>query len=188
MPGLTQGLRPGLTHGSRAALRTTDNQHFLPGSYRCCRILSGSVTCHDPGMTLIDSVPRWLSLEGAVNARSVVPGVLLRSDNLQSLTERDVRTLVEDEGVQTVIDLRTEVEISLEGPSPMTRAPGVRIEHRSLYPDSGGNTDVELDALRPWRALRAEDHQEETLVVQAYLNYLRHRPDSIVGSLRTIAR
>src|SRR5690348_2818340 len=48
---------------------------------------------------------RWLALEGAVNARVVVPGVLLRSDNLQDLSPRDVRLLVDDVGVEVVLDL-----------------------------------------------------------------------------------
>ena len=30
--------------------------------------------------------PRWIALDGAANARAVVPGVLLRADNLQSLS------------------------------------------------------------------------------------------------------
>jgi hypothetical protein len=40
--------------------------------------------------------PRWIALEGAVNARTVVPGVLLRADNLQSLSDEDVRRLVDE--------------------------------------------------------------------------------------------
>jgi protein-tyrosine phosphatase len=134
--------------------------------------------------------PQWLALEGAVNARAVVPGVLLRADNLQSLTASDVRTLVDEEGVEVVLDLRTDVEVRLEGPGPMTREPGVRIEHRSLYPDSGGNTDFELDALKPWQRLQQEEEEflDESAVVRAYLRYLRRRPDSVVGSIRAIAR
>jgi protein-tyrosine phosphatase len=133
-------------------------------------------------------IPRWIDLEGAANARVVVPSVLLRSDNLQSLSEQDVRVLTQEHGVEVVLDLRTDVEVDLEGPGPMTRAPGVRIEHRSLYPDSGGNTDVELNPLKPWQRLRDEDPADEPPPVRAYLSYLRRRPDSVVGSIRTIAR
>jgi protein-tyrosine phosphatase len=122
-----------------------------------------------------------------VNARAVVPGVLLRSDNLQSLTPGDVRVLVDEEGVEVVLDLRTDVEVSLEGPGPMTQEPRVRIEHRSLYPDSGGNTDLEVDAIKPWQRPH-EAFSDEPPVVRAYLSYLRRRPDSIVGSMRAIAR
>jgi protein-tyrosine phosphatase len=132
--------------------------------------------------------PRWIALDGAVNARAVVPGVLLRSDNLQSLSARDVRVLVDQEQVETVLDLRTDVEVSEEGPGPMTREPGVRIEHRSLYPDSGGNTDMEVDRVSLWRNAQDEEFADETPVVRAYLSYLRRRPDSVLGSVGTIAR
>lgn len=57
----------------------------------------------------------WIDLEGAVNARAVVPGRLLRSDNLQDLTRGDVQHLVDDHGLRAVIDLRTGVEVALEG-------------------------------------------------------------------------
>src|SRR5438105_3924538 len=100
-------------------------------------------------MSMTIPTPRWIPLEGAANARAVVPGVLLRSDNLQSLTNRDVRLLLEEERVQVVIDLRTDVEVELEGAGPMTAEPSVRIEHRSLYPDSGGHTDLEVGMIRP---------------------------------------
>ncbi len=131
--------------------------------------------------------PHWLTLEGAVNARAVVPGVLLRADNLQSLTERDVRLLVDDEGVDVVLDLRTDVEVTLEGPGPMTRERAVRIEHRSLLPDSGGNTDLETDTVRPWHHTDGDDLPDESPVVRAYMSYLRRRPDSVSGAVRTIA-
>jgi protein-tyrosine phosphatase len=132
--------------------------------------------------------PSWIDLEGAVNARAVVPGVLLRSDNLQDLSERDVRLLVERQRLEAVLDLRTDVEVRLEGPGPLTREPTVRVEHRSLYPDSGGNTDLELDTVSPWQHDHDERYAAETPIVRAYVAYLTRRPDSIVGSLRTIAR
>ena len=135
-----------------------------------------------------DVNPQWIDLEGAANARVVVPGVLLRSDNLQSLTERDVRLLTAEEGVEVVLDLRTDIEVRLEGPGPLTRVPSLRIEHRSLYPDSGGNTDLEVDTVRPWQQLPDEGPPEEPPAVRAYLSYLQRRPDSVVSSLRTIAR
>jgi protein-tyrosine phosphatase len=130
---------------------------------------------------------RWIALDGAVNARSVVPGVLLRADNLQALTTRDVRRLVDEEKVEVVVDLRTDVEAALEGPGPMTRESGVRIEHRSLYPDSGGNTDVELDPVGLWQRAQDEEFSDETPVVRGYLSYLRRRPDSVAASVRAIA-
>jgi protein-tyrosine phosphatase len=130
----------------------------------------------------------WIALEGAVNARAVVPGVLLRSDNLQGLTAGDVRLLIDRELVKVVLDLRTDVEVQLEGPGPMTRESGVCIEHRSLYPDSGGNTDFEVDAVRPWQRPHGGELSREPAIVRAYLSYLRRRPDSVTGAVETIAR
>jgi protein-tyrosine phosphatase len=132
--------------------------------------------------------PQWIALDGAANARAVVPGVLLRADNLQSLSARDVRLLVEEEALEVVLDLRTDVEVELEGPGPLTAERAVRIEHRSLYPDSGWNTDLEVDTVRPWGWADAEESPEEPRIVRAYMSYLRRRPDSVVGSVRTIAR
>lgn len=130
----------------------------------------------------------WIALDGAVNARTVIRGALLRSDNLQSLTPRDVRRLIDQESVEVVLDLRTEMEVELEGPGPMTAERAVRIEHRSLYPDSGANTDFELDTIKPWKRPSDSEFSDEPPVARAYLSYLGRRPDSIVGSIRTIAR
>lgn len=130
----------------------------------------------------------WLGLDGAVNARVVVPRVLLRADNLQSLSARDVRLLVEQQGLEVVLDLRTDVEVELEGPGPLTAELAVRIEHRSLYPDSERNTDLNADTVRPWGSPDEDESPDEPPIVRAYLSYLRRRPDSVVGSVRAIAR
>jgi hypothetical protein len=139
-------------------------------------------------MTVGNHTPNWIALDGAVNARAVVPGVLLRADNLQSLSPRDIRRLVEEAGLEVVLDLRTDVEVALEGPGPLTAERGVRIEHRSLYPDSGGNTDLEADTVKPWGEADDNESPDEHPVVRAYVSYLRRRPDSVVGSVRAIAR
>lgn len=130
----------------------------------------------------------WIALDGTVNARTVVPGALLRSDNLQALTADDVRRLIDDHDLEVVLDLRTDVESVMEGPGPLTQEPRVRIEHRSLYPDSGGNTDLDADTVRPWGDALEGAFADEPPVVRAYLSYLRRRPDSIAESVRTIAR
>lgn len=144
-------------------------------------------TCHDQGIDRRNGNARWIALEGAANARAVVPGVLLRSDNLQGLTARDVRVLVEEQSLEVVLDLRTELEVELEGPGPMTREPRVRIDHRSLYPRSGGNTDLDAISDNLWPKADSSDWADEPRVVQAYLSYMTARPDSIVDSIRTIA-
>jgi hypothetical protein len=139
-------------------------------------------------VSVADRQPSWIRLDGAVNARVVVPGALIRADNLQSLSAGDVRLLVEEEGVEVVLDLRTDVEVELEGPGPLTAERAVRIEHRSLYPDSGGNTDLDIGTVAPWRSIDDGASPDETPIVRAYVSYLRRRPDSIVGAVRTIAR
>jgi protein-tyrosine phosphatase len=138
-------------------------------------------------MTATSSDAGWLDLDGTVNARVVVPGVLLRSDNLQDLSDRDVQRLIEDEGLEVVLDLRTDVEVELEGPGPLVSDGRVRIEHRSLHPDTGDRTDFDAETVNPWRRHGDEEFLEETPVVRAYMSYLRRRPDSIVAGIRTIA-
>ena len=96
--------------------------------------------------------------------------------------------LVEQERLEVVLDLRTELEAELEGPGPIAREPRVRIEHRSLYPRSGGNTDLEAGAVNLWPQNGPSRWPDEPPVVQAYLSYTTARPDSIVASIRTIAQ
>ena len=132
--------------------------------------------------------PRWIALDGAVNARTVAPGVLLRADNLQSLTAADVRALVDEHALEVVVDLRTDVEAAREGSGPMTAERQVRIELRSLYPDSDRGADLDATAVKPWEARFEDELPDEPPVVRAYIGYLRQRPDSIVGAVRAIAR
>ncbi|WP_372791743.1 tyrosine-protein phosphatase [Paraconexibacter sp.] len=139
-----------------------------------------------------------IDLDGTVNTRdvggiplsdgaAVRPGVLLRSDNLQDLSARDIATLVDGMGLRAVIDLRTEYELVSEGPGPLEADTRVRIEHRSLYPETGGGTDLDLATIVPWGDGQGADLPDETPTVRAYLGYLKRRPDSVVGALRTIS-
>ena len=139
-------------------------------------------------MAGLEDTPRWLALDGAANARAVVPGVLLRADNLQSLSARDVRLLIDEERLEVVLDPRTDIEVRREGPGPLTAERGVRIEHRSLYPDMADARELD-QAINPWVMRRHEQEwREEPPAVRSYLGYLLQRPDSVIGSLRTIAR
>jgi hypothetical protein len=130
---------------------------------------------------------RWLDLDGVVNARVLGDG-LVRADNLQDLSEADVRVLVERERVGLVVDLRTEYEVAAEGPGPLTREPRVRIEHRSLHPETGGGTDLDASSVDPWQVDDDGHDPEEAPTVRAYLGYLRHRPESVAAAVRAIAR
>jgi protein-tyrosine phosphatase len=97
------------------------------------------------------AAPLWLELQGAVNVRDVGglptvdgrttrPGVLLRADNLQDLTEGDVRRLVSGFGLRTVLDLRSTGEVHLAGPSPLVTT-AVRYHQLSLIPEWDGEPD-----------------------------------------------
>lgn len=148
-----------------------------------------------------DTVPPTtpIDLDGTVNARDVggIPladgghvasGVLLRADNLQDLSPRDVALLVDDLGLRVVVDLRTGYELESEGPGPLETEDRVRIDHRSLYPETGGGTDLDLQTIMPWGDDIGADLPDETPTVRAYLGYLQRRPDSIVEALRAIAQ
>jgi protein tyrosine/serine phosphatase len=112
--------------------------------------------------------------------------VLLRADNLQSLTAADIRQLLDEQDLKVVLDLRTDFEVESEGPGPLTEQPSVRIEHRSLYPDAGDTSFAH--ATKPSESPYKEDLPGETDTVRAYLSYLDLRPDSVLASIRTIAR
>ncbi|MCO5995140.1 tyrosine-protein phosphatase [Actinoallomurus rhizosphaericola] len=142
-----------------------------------------------------------IELEGAVNVRdlgglptvdggAIRTGALLRSDNLQDLTPADVRRLVTDHGLRNVVDLRSDTEVSLTGPGPLTREPTVTIHHLSLFSEGGRFTDVEADTIDtdnvlPWQG-RQEDGPESDRSVGHYLGYLADRPDSVVRALRVV--
>lgn len=144
----------------------------------------------------------WLELDGAVNVRDVggLPTAegrpvqynrLIRADNLQDLSERDITLLVDKVGVRSVADLRTDVEVAAEGPGPLTANPAVDIVHLSLFPESGSNTDVAADddgpVVLPWQNREVPEHVKRQGVAAVYLSYLDHRSDSVLAALRLIA-
>ncbi|WP_375497885.1 tyrosine-protein phosphatase [uncultured Jatrophihabitans sp.] len=150
--------------------------------------------------------PLWIELQGADNVRDLGglptadggrtrPGRLIRSDNLQLLSESDVRLLVDVVGVRKVADLRSGVEVASEGPGPMTREPDVEITHLSLLPEAGEHTDAaaaeddDAPVVLPWQARDAELSEAERRqgASAVYLRYLSERADSIVAALRLIA-
>ena len=133
----------------------------------------------------------WLTLEGAVNARDLggLPtvdgrttrhGVLLRSDNLQDLTDADLAVL-EEHGVRTVLDLRTSAEVELIGPGPLRRTE-VRHLHLDLIPH--GFEEREDDLVE--KAIPHEGAGEHAMD-HYYIDYVNHAPAEIALALRTIA-
>jgi len=151
----------------------------------------------------------WVRLDGAVNVRDLgglptegggrtLPCRLLRADNLQDLSEPDVRLLVDRFRVRQVLDLRTSVEIELEGPGPITREAAVTVRELTLYPEAGKRTDALTENVTgvsgaapqtPWMSGRRPaleiDAGERPAVIQ-YLGYLRHASANIVESLCAI--
>ena len=154
---------------------------------------------------------RWVRLDGTTNTRDLgglpttdggqtLPGRILRSDNLQTLSEDDVARLVDDIGLREVIDLRTTAEILLEGRGPLRDVAEVTHRHFTLLPERGHHTDVfavEEDDPAPdlpegWtesllpRQVAAHDEGEPP-AVRSYLGYLGQRAENVVAALRALA-
>lgn len=138
----------------------------------------------------------WIELEGLANLRdlggtptedggTIASGRLLRSDNLQGLTEADVRHLL-DLGLTDVVDLRSAFEVKSEGPGPLMREDDVTVHHHSLFRDNLIDDDALTEMALPWVDLPLSV-QVDNYVTSTYLSYLVDRPDSIVASLRDIA-
>jgi protein tyrosine/serine phosphatase len=144
---------------------------------------------------------RWITLDGAVNVRDVggLPTAdgsvtaakrLLRSDNLQGLSEADIDLLVGEYGLTRVIDLRSQAEVTSEGPGPMTRVAAVEHVQHSVIPMEGRHTDraqVVTDVLLARHRERFAGADPDTVASGHYLGYLEDRPDSVVAALRAIA-
>ena len=148
----------------------------------------------------MNEMTRWIDLEGAVNVRDLGGiattdggitrfGRIFRSDNLQGLTPGDVSRLVGELKLRHVVDLRSNAEVSLEGPGPLTRVPDVSHHHLSLFPEGGRHTDVEAesidaDKVLPWQERRLD---EDLRVTGFYYGYLRDRPDAVLAALRAMS-
>lgn len=153
---------------------------------------------------------RWIRLDGTTNTRDLgglpthdggrtVPGRILRSDNLQTLSDADVRRLVHELGLREVIDLRTTAEILLEGRGPLRSLPGVTHRHFTLLPERGQHTDVFaveedadvempgegwMESLLPRQV--GEGDSGEPPAVRSYLGYLAHRGEAVVDAVRSL--
>jgi len=147
----------------------------------------------------------WIDLDGLANMRDVggvpttdggkiIPGRLLRSDNLQTLTTSDVDQLL-GLGLTDVIDLRSDYEAVQEGSTPLATS-GVRIQRFSLFrewefgvgetkPD--GRPEVMPEEALPWVDLEPSVELDNE-VASVYFSYLVDRPDSVLAALRTIAQ
>ncbi len=146
----------------------------------------------------------WIDLDGLANLRDVggiptidggkiTPGRLLRSDNLQTLTSSDVDQLL-GMGLTDVVDLRSDYEAELEGPTPLATS-GVRIHQLSLFrewqvgvgePKPDIRPEVMPEAALPWIDLEPSVELDNE-VASVYFSYLVDRPDSVLAALRAIA-
>lgn len=138
---------------------------------------------------------RWVELDGVVNmrdvggltttdGRTIQSRRLIRSDNLQDLTDSDVRHLVDVLGVTDVVDLRSENEVSTEGPGPLRGLGSLRHHHHSMFGEPGTKVSAEqaLALTAPAQAVR-----DAAYWAGHYLNYVRNRPDSISAALAVVA-
>lgn len=139
---------------------------------------------------------RWIELEGVVNMRDsgglptrdggmVQHHRLLRSDNLQDLSETDVRTVVDVLGVSDIVDLRSDTEVSTEGPGPLWRVDSLTHHHHSLFRDGRGVTAEKALAM-PEHSTRPV--HDAAFWSEHYLGYLATRPDSVAAALDVVAR
>ncbi len=157
-------------------------------------------------------IPQWIELDELANLRDVggVPtddggaiasGRLLRSDNLQTLTDADVDALLAL-GVTDVVDLRSDYEAEAEGPGPLTKTAVVHHHHsffrewrEAVSMEERGQDQADLaeerpdavpDEALPWIDLEPSVAVENE-VVSVYLSYVVDRPDSVLAGLRDIA-
>jgi len=139
----------------------------------------------------------WIDLEGAVNVRDVgglptidggetVHGRLLRSENLQELTPADVARLVGEFGVTTVVDLRSTVELTTEGPAPLDAVAAVRHAHHPVLSEFLDASDTIKAALLTEAIAADRERYPGDMMCGHYLGYLDNRPEEVVGALRSI--
>jgi protein-tyrosine phosphatase len=140
----------------------------------------------------------WIDLEGAVNVRdlgglptsdggSIVPGRLLRSENLQELSPGDVARLVDEIGVTTVVDLRSTNEVTVEGPAPLDALPAVRHAHHPVLQEFLDVSDTVKAALLTESIEADRERFPDDPMCGHYLGYLENRPEEVTGALRSIA-
>jgi protein tyrosine/serine phosphatase len=146
----------------------------------------------------------WIEMDGLANLRDVgglptedggkiLPGRLLRSDNLQDVTERDVNALL-GLGITDVVDLRSDYEIEVEGPNRLTDHGRVRIHTHSMFREwregvGEDKPDVRPEVLPaealPWVDLEPSVDLDNDMAA-TYLSYFVDRPDSVLAALRAI--
>jgi protein-tyrosine phosphatase len=118
---------------------------------------------------------------------TIVPGRLLRSENLQELSADDVSRLVDEMGLTTVVDLRSTNEVAVEGPAPLDALPGVRHAHHPVLREFLDVSDTAKAALLTETAEEDRERYPDDFMCGHYLGYLENRPEEVTGALRSIA-
>lgn len=139
---------------------------------------------------------RWIELDGVVNMRDLggLPtrdgrgtreGRLIRSDNLQDLSEGDVRHLVEVLGVTDVVDLRSNVEYEITGQGPLRSTP-LTHHHFSLLSEDADPSATVADALAVSFGRDDPVTRDAAFWGRHYTGYLTKRPDSVAAALAAV--
>jgi protein tyrosine/serine phosphatase len=140
----------------------------------------------------------WIEVDGAANMRDlggtltedggrIRPHRLLRSDNLQGLTDSDVDLLLNEYGLTTIVDLRAAGETEKEGPGPLDARPGIRHAFHPVLPVFPSRKDEVARALLTEKMARDAERYPDDMTTGHYLGYLEERPEEVTGALRTIA-
>lgn len=139
---------------------------------------------------------RWIELDGVVNMRDLggLPtrdgrgtreGRLIRSDNLQDLSEGDVRRLIEEVGVSDVVDLRSTVEYEVTGQGPL-RATSLTHHHFSLLAEDQDPDRTVEEALALRWGRDESTPRDGDFWGRHYTGYLTKRPDSVAAALAAV--
>ena len=107
--------------------------------------------------------------------RQVAYGRLFRSDTLQFLTATDVELLTDVVGLSSDIDLRLDFELEVEGRGLITDTQVAF--HLLPFQVEGGTT---RDSATPIL-------QQDDPVVNHYVGYLKHSPNSVAGVIKLLA-
>jgi protein-tyrosine phosphatase len=102
------------------------------------------------------------------------PGILFRSESPQFLERADARRLVEEVGLQLVVDLRFADEATSEGRGPLADSP---VRYLNVPIVGAGGADTRLALL---------DDTDETLAPY-YVSYVQHTADGLLTIYRTLA-
>lgn len=139
---------------------------------------------------------QWIELDGVVNMRDLggLPtrdgrvtrqGRLIRSDNLQDLSEGDVRRLIDEVGVTDVVDLRSQVEYEVTGEGPLRATPLTHHHFSLLAEDQGADRTVEEALALRW-GRDDPTPRDATFWARHYTGYLTSRPDSVAAALAVV--